>query len=133
MLRRSLRYSGPTAKFSMPGASRGSSPAGTSGRSGPAPMPRRAAMHATSNYKKGRDRFDLKDALKKDRERIERNKALPWRERLEDLKVYPWKFFIVFMVLWSWLGTYVVPYMKGDMKSNLPPDVRRMRDGEADS
>ncbi|KPI90355.1 hypothetical protein ABL78_0582 [Leptomonas seymouri] len=82
--------------------------------------PRRSTIHAISSEKKGKDRFDLFDALQKDRQRIERNRTLPWRERLAQLRVYPWKMFIVFMVLWSWLGTYAVPYLKGMKAGELP-------------
>ena len=60
----------------------------------------------------------MKEAIVRDRERIERNKTLPWKERLEQLKVYPWKTFICFMVCWSWLGTYAVPYLKGHDQNN---------------
>lgn len=73
-----------------------------------------------SSGKNGKDRFDLFTALQKDRQRIERNRTLPWRERLDQLRVYPWKMFIVFMMLWSWLGTYAVPYMKGMRAGQLP-------------
>lgn len=86
----------------------------------PKATPRRASVHATSNYKRGKDRFDLFQALQKDRERIERNRTLPWRARLEQLRVYPWKFFLAFMVFWSWLGTYAVPYLKGMKAGELP-------------
>lgn len=60
----------------------------------------------------------MKEAILRDRERIERNKTLPWRERLDQLKVYPWKTFICFMICWSWLGTYAVPYLKGFNRDN---------------
>lgn len=87
--------------------------------------PKRSTVHARSNAKAGKERFDLKEAMRRDRERIERNKKLGWRERLEDLKVYPWKFFVAFMVFWSWLGTYVVPYLKegDDSRKRLPADI----------
>jgi hypothetical protein len=81
---------------------------------------RRSTIHAMSNEKRSKDRFDLYSALQKDRQRIERNRTLPWRERLEQLRVYPWKTFLVFMVLWSWLGTYAVPYLKGMKAGQLP-------------
>ncbi|EPY35890.1 hypothetical protein STCU_00860 [Strigomonas culicis] len=83
-------------------------------------VPRRAVVHATSNAKSGKQRFDMMAALARDRDRIERNKKLPWREKLEDLKVYPWKFFIAFMIFWSWLGTFAVPYIKGMRPGELP-------------
>lgn len=86
----------------------------------PKAAPRRSTIHAMSSGKKGKDRFDLISALQKDRQRIERNRTLPWKERLEQLRVYPWKLFLVFMVLWSWLGTYAVPYLKGLKAGQLP-------------
>ncbi|KPA74002.1 hypothetical protein ABB37_09568 [Leptomonas pyrrhocoris] len=86
----------------------------------PKVAPRRSTIHAVSSEKKGKDRFDLFNALQKDRQRIERNRTLPWKERLGQLRVYPWKMFIVFMVLWSWLGTYAVPYLKGMKAGQLP-------------
>ncbi|KAK7197799.1 hypothetical protein NESM_000733000 [Novymonas esmeraldas] len=84
------------------------------------PPPLRSTVHATSSHKSGKDRFDLFNALQKDRQRIERNRALPWRERLHQLNVYPWKFFLAFMLFWSWLGTYAVPYLKGMQPGELP-------------
>ncbi|KAG5471556.1 hypothetical protein LSCM4_03103 [Leishmania orientalis] len=86
----------------------------------PTAPPRRSTVHATSNCKKGKDRFDLLLALQKDRQRIEHNRTLPWRERLAQLRVYPWKFFLSFMVFWSFLGTYAVPYLKGMTPGELP-------------
>jgi hypothetical protein len=62
----------------------------------------------------------LEEALIKDRERIQRNKTLPWRERIEQIKVYPWKTFVVFMVVWSYAGLYVVPWLKGGDLGNVP-------------
>ncbi|GET91000.1 hypothetical protein, conserved [Leishmania tarentolae] len=82
--------------------------------------PRRSTVHAMSSYKKGKDRFDLFHALQKDRQRIQHNRTLPWRERLDQLRVYPWKFFIAFMMFWSWLGTYAVPYLKNMKAGELP-------------
>ncbi|AIO00604.1 hypothetical protein LPMP_310120 [Leishmania panamensis] len=79
----------------------------------PRVVPRRPTVHATSSCKKGKRRFDLLHALQKDRQRIERNRTLPWRERLDQLRVYPWKLFFAFMVFWSWMGTYAVPFLKG--------------------
>lgn len=73
---------------------------------------RRAVAYARSSSKHGKARFDFQDALRKDRDRIERLKGATWKHRLESLKVYPWKFFIAFMVGWSYLGLYVVPYVK---------------------
>lgn len=63
------------------------------------------------------------EAMRRDRERIERNRSLPWQQRLQDLQTYPWKTFIVFMALWSYLGTYVVPYLKGERL-----EVRRVQE-----
>ncbi|KAG5471242.1 hypothetical protein LSCM1_01315 [Leishmania martiniquensis] len=82
--------------------------------------PRRSTVHATSNCKHGKERFDLLHALQKDRQRIERNRTLPWRERLVQLRVYPWKLFLSFMMLWSSLGMYAVPYLKGMKAGELP-------------
>lgn len=86
----------------------------------PKAAPRRSTIHAMSSGKGGKERFDLFHALQKDRQRIERNRTLPWRERLAQLQVYPWKMFLVFMALWSWLGMYVVPYLKGMKAGQLP-------------
>ncbi|CAD2214057.1 hypothetical protein AGDE_06909 [Angomonas deanei] len=82
--------------------------------------PKRTSVHAHSSSKLGKQRFDLMEALQRDRERVDRNKTLPWKERLAQLKVYPWKFFIAFMIFWSWLGTYAVPYFKGMKPGELP-------------
>lgn len=73
---------------------------------------RLAVPHARSNAKKGKHRFDLSEALHRDRERFMQNKELPLTERLLQLRALPWKFFIGWMALWSWLGLYVVPYLK---------------------
>jgi hypothetical protein len=32
---------------------------------------------------------------------------------VESLKTFPWKFFISFMMLWTYLGWYVIPAFKG--------------------
>ncbi|KEG13519.1 hypothetical protein DQ04_00961120 [Trypanosoma grayi] len=82
--------------------------------------PRRATYHAVSDAKSGKDRFDLAESLRRDREAAGRRKSLPWRSRLSELRMYPWKFFVAFMLLWSWLGTYVVPYVKGMRPGELP-------------
>lgn len=84
----------------------------------------RPSSHATGDCRDGKPRFDLRNALRRDRERVLQNRTLPWRERLEEWKAYPWKAFLLFMVLWTWLGTYVVPYMKGDRVSSPPLAVR---------
>lgn len=76
-------------------------------------QPRRATHHALSSARLGKGRFDLAEALRRDRERAERSRSLPWRARVEELRAFPWKFFLAFMLLWSWLGTYAVPYIKG--------------------
>lgn len=68
--------------------------------------------HSSSKYSKHRLRFDFQDALQRDRSRIEKLNAAGWKQRVESLKVYPWKCFIVFMAGWSYLGLYVVPYLK---------------------
>ncbi|CBZ36413.1 hypothetical protein, conserved [Leishmania donovani] len=86
----------------------------------PPAAPRRSTIHATSSCKKGKDRFDLFHALQKDRQRIRHNRTLPWRQRLDQLRVYPWKLFLAFMMFWSWLGTYAVPYLKGMSAGELP-------------
>ncbi|CAG9579161.1 conserved hypothetical protein [Leishmania major strain Friedlin] len=86
----------------------------------PQAAPRRSTIHATSSHKKGKDRFDLLHALQKDRQRIQHNRTLPWRQRLGQLRVYPWKLFLAFMMFWSWLGTYAVPYLKGMRAGELP-------------
>ncbi|KAH9600952.1 hypothetical protein LSM04_003638 [Trypanosoma melophagium] len=75
-------------------------------------QPRRTTYHAVSCAKSGKERFDLAEALRRDRETAQRNRNLPWRMRLRMLKDYPWKFFLAFMLMWSWVGTYAVPYMK---------------------
>ncbi|CUG93507.1 transmembrane protein, putative [Bodo saltans] len=75
---------------------------------------------AHSQRKSSKERFSLEEALIKDRERIQRNKDLPWKERLEQLKVYPWKTFVVFMILWSYAGLYAVPWLKGGDLGNVP-------------
>ncbi|KAG5497488.1 hypothetical protein JKF63_03751 [Porcisia hertigi] len=82
--------------------------------------PRRPTVHATSSHTKGKERFDLFRALHMDRQRVEHNRTLPWRERIQQLRVYPWKLFLAFMVFWSWLGTYAVPYLKGMKAGELP-------------
>ncbi|CCD12417.1 hypothetical protein, unlikely [Trypanosoma congolense IL3000] len=82
--------------------------------------PRRTTHHAVSSARLGKDRFNLAESLRRERERVERNRALPWRDRLRQLQNYPWKFFIAFMVLWSWLGTYAVPYLKNMRPGELP-------------
>lgn len=69
-----------------------------------------APAHAT--VKEGKTRFSMREALLRDRERIQSNKSLPWRERLGQLRDYPWRGLVVFMVAWSWAGTYVVPKVK---------------------
>ncbi|RHW72770.1 hypothetical protein DPX39_040069000 [Trypanosoma brucei equiperdum] len=83
-------------------------------------FPRRATHHAVSSAKLGKERFDLMESLRRDREEAERNRMLPWRSRLKKLQEYPWKFFIAFMVFWSWLGTYAVPYLKNMRPGELP-------------
>ncbi|KAG8345475.1 hypothetical protein ERJ75_001435900 [Trypanosoma vivax] len=76
-------------------------------------QPRRTTHHAVSSARLGKERFDLAESLRRDRERAEQRRSLPWRERLSLLQDYPWKFFVAFMVFWSWFGTYAVPYFKG--------------------
>ncbi|ESL10732.1 hypothetical protein TRSC58_01529 [Trypanosoma rangeli SC58] len=83
-------------------------------------QPRRATYSALGRAKLGKDSFDLAEALRRDRQRVERNRTLPWRARLKELKSFPWKFFVAFMLLWSWMGTYVVPYLKGMRPQELP-------------
>ncbi|ORC84734.1 uncharacterized protein TM35_000411040 [Trypanosoma theileri] len=84
-------------------------------------QPRRTTYHAVSCAKSGKERFDLAEALRRDRETAQRNRTLPWRTRIGMIKDYPWKFFLAFMLIWSWAGTYAVPYMKkmkrGDVTS----------------
>lgn len=84
---------------------------------------RRAAAYAHSSSKHGKVRFDFQDALRKDRERIDRLKGATWKKRLDSLRVYPWKFFLVFMVAWSYLGLYVVPYIKNAQPNSTPAMV----------
>ncbi|PBJ68472.1 hypothetical protein BCY84_02185 [Trypanosoma cruzi cruzi] len=83
-------------------------------------QPRRATHHAMSSTKLGKGRFDLAEALYRDRQRVENNRTLPWRARIKQIRSFPWKFFFAFMLLWSWLGTYVVPYVKGMHPRELP-------------
>ncbi|RNF18400.1 uncharacterized protein Tco025E_04517 [Trypanosoma conorhini] len=83
-------------------------------------QPRRPTHHALSSTKLGKERFDLAEALRRDRQRVERNRTLPWRARIKELRSFPWKFFVAFMLLWSWMGTYVVPYVKGMRPRELP-------------
>lgn len=73
-----------------------------------------------SERKSSKERFDLHEALRRDRERIEANRSAPWRERWNQLKVYPWKTFIVFMTVWSYAGMYAVPYFKGVRSDGSP-------------
>lgn len=97
-------------------------PSGGSVRLHGAPVRSKRAMipQARCQTKSSKERFSLTDAMLKDRERIERNKTLPWKERLAQMKVYPWKTFVVFMILWSYTGTYVVPWLKGLKPGQLP-------------
>eukprot|EP00796_Vickermania_ingenoplastis_P003595 gene3595-2536_t len=68
---------------------------------------------ARGNSSLGKQRFTFQEALQKDREHIAILKASSWSRRLDSLREYPWKSFIVFMVVWSYLGLYVIPYVKG--------------------
>lgn len=79
------------------------------------------SIHARSKskYSKNNMRFNFHEALASDRARIEKLKLAGWRQRLNSLKVYPWKFFIVFMAGWSYLGLYVVPYLKEENQKKV--------------
>ncbi|RNC36646.1 hypothetical protein TcCL_Unassigned00347 [Trypanosoma cruzi] len=81
---------------------------------------RRATHHAMSSTKLGKGRFDLAEALYRDRQRVENNRTLPWHARMKQLRSLLWKFFLAFMLFWSWLWTYVVPYVKGMHSRELP-------------
>lgn len=93
----------------------------------------RPSVHARGSIKYSKARFDLDEVLRKDRERIELLRSSGWRARLGSLKVYPWKFFIAFMICWSFLGLRVVPYIKNIRAEGvlpngkyeaLPPEIR---------
>lgn len=72
----------------------------------------RPMVHATSNAKTSKHRLSLAEALRQDRARTERRRGMPWRQRLRSIRVDRLKFFLSFMLLWTWLGLYAVPMLK---------------------
>lgn len=83
-----------------------------------------AHVHARAESKDGKSRFNLQDALRKDRERVEKLKGASWKHRLNSMRIYPWKSFLCFMIAWSYLGLYVVPAVKTHPQ-DLPRDVQQ--------
>ncbi|RNC34264.1 hypothetical protein TcCL_Unassigned02965 [Trypanosoma cruzi] len=81
-------------------------------------QPRRATHHAMSSTKLGKERFDLAEALYRDRQRVENNRTLPWRARIKQLQSFPWKIFFAFMLFCHGWG--LVPYVKGMHPRELP-------------
>ncbi|CCW64768.1 unnamed protein product [Phytomonas sp. EM1] len=74
---------------------------------------RRVMPHARSDLRKGKQRFSLTEALRRDRIRVEQNKALSFKDRIRSVKISHCLFFVAFMAFWSWLGTHAVPRLKG--------------------
>lgn len=98
--------------------------------------PRAAGSHfAHSRIKHSKPRMSFQEALERDRMRVNQLKSLPIQERLKTWRAFPWKFFICFMVIWSYAGTHVVPYMKeGNIKRTpevLPSETSGVRTGRS--
>lgn len=52
----------------------------------------------------------IQQALERDRDAFEASKPF---SLVESIKEFPWKSFIVFMIVWTWFGYYVIPTFRG--------------------
>ncbi|CCW68816.1 unnamed protein product [Phytomonas sp. Hart1] len=89
---------------------------------------RRAIPHARGDSRKGKQRFSLAENLYRDRIRVEQTKALSFKDRLRSIKAHHCLFFVGFMIFWSWLGNYSVPYLKGTTLGNKLQFQKAMQD-----
>jgi hypothetical protein len=78
-----------------------------------------------SNVKEGKTRRSIADIFELDRKEAIKRQGLPLWERI---RTFPWKFFVTWMLLWSFGGTYAVSAIKGLTPGEKPPQLASISD-----
>ena len=88
-------------------------------------VPKGPTVPAKSNPKDSKSRRGMADIFELDRKEAIKRQQLPLWERI---RTFPWKFFVTWMLLWSFGGTYAVAAIKGFTPGEKPAQLSSMSD-----